>query len=536
MVFQPGERETTVGTTATGAPGALSFTADGGFAFGGASFSVARSYPVASGLSLYRAAGLDEAATRSLVKSLEANPQVKSAFPNWVLSATALPNDTLYPLQEWHYGQLNLPAAWDVETGATEKVTVAVLDTGMFDHPDVQWAAAGANFANWTGTEPGEGEGPIDDPHTVPGGNTHGTHVAGTIGAVTDNGSGVAGVNWNVDVMPVKVLGANGSSTTAGILEGLIWVTGYDDPAYGGWVNTNIPRVVNMSLGGNHLEPCPEPMDDLFAELASLRITTVVSAGNSGLPFDTYFPSSCPSVITVGATGPTGARAYYSSFGLQVDVMAPGGDEDYDHPANPAYWAGILSTMETDSGPGYGFLQGTSMAAPHVAGVVSLMVAREPSLTTAQIRERLHNASVPLTKAECWANTAALNDFNLCGAGLLDAAAAVLGETAATPTAFVYALPYVDDAPPAFGLGSLPSIPGLAHYQVEATSQGEGVYTFTLDGVEPGTYSLLGVEYRDSSAGISGTDRVAFAQVVEVTAGGTAEVDLDAEPIYSFFK
>jgi len=531
VAFEPGVRNSTFGTTGAGG---LSFRQGGGFSFAGSSFEVAAQFAAVPGLALYRAPGLSEAATRDLAERLLATGQVRSAFPNWILSTTAVtPDDTFYDVQAWHYELMNLPEAWEVETGATEMVTVAVLDTGMFDHADVQWGGGGANFAGWDGTAPAEGL--IDDPHTLPGGEPHGTHVAGTIGAVTDNGVGVAGVNWNVDILPVKVLGANGSGSFAGILEGLVWVTGEDDPAYGGHVNTTIPRVVNMSLGGNIMGACPSSVNDLFGYMASLGITTVVSAGNDASPADIFFPANCPNVITVGALGPTGARAYYSNFGLQIDVMAPGGDDDYEHPALPGQPAEVLSTVSDGVTESYALMEGTSMAAPHVSGLVSLMVAREPTLTTAQIRARLHGASAPMSLGECAGPVAAFNDFNLCGAGVLDANAALLGLTLTGPTAVVYALPYVDGQPPEMGLGSLPSLGGLATYQVAATPLGDGTYTYSLTGVEPGSYMVVSVETRDAQTSISGVDRVGVAFDVEVAAGGEADADLTGLPLYYLY-
>ncbi|MBW7915529.1 MAG: S8 family serine peptidase [Trueperaceae bacterium] len=539
VTFERGARDARFGTTAQGAAEGFTFRADGGFAFGGTSFAAVTTFPLVEGLTLYRAAGLDAAATRAMAERLSATGLVRSAFPNWILSTTALtPDDPLYAGQAWHYELLNLPEAWEVETGATDKVTVAVLDTGKYDHADVQWAAGGANFANWDPVAQMPGEGTIDDPYTLAGGSTHGTHVAGTIGAVTDNAVGVAGVNWNVDVLPVKVLGANGSGNFAGILEGLFWAAGVDDPAYGGHVNANIPRVINMSLGGNVFAACPADADAIFGALASMGITTVVSAGNDGSAADIFFPASCPSVITVGAAGPTGARAYYSNYGLQVDVLAPGGDDDYAHPDLPGdyAYAGVLSTVSDGVIEDYGLMEGTSMAAPHVSGVVSLMLAREPGLSTAQIRARLHAASAPLALAECAAPVQGLADFNLCGAGLLDANAALLGLTlASSPTATVYALPYVNGVAPDPGFGSLPSLGELAPYQTAAVPLGDGTYTYTLDGLAPGTYLVLSIETRDAATGISGVDRVAVVDEVEVTAGAATDVDLTGVPLYTFY-
>ncbi len=437
-----------------------------------------------------------------------------------------MPNDSAYDLQ-WSYPQLNLPEAWDLETGDTNLVTVAVLDTGRFDHTDVQWAAGGANFANWNGTVPGEGA--LDDPSTLTGGSPHGTHVAGTVGAVTNNADGVAGVNWNVDVLPVKVLAANGSGNFAGIIEGLFWVSGDDWVGYGGHVNDNVPSVINMSLGGNIETYCPGSLDGLFADLADMGIYTVVSAGNDSSPADVYFPANCPSVITVGATGPTALRATYSNIGSFVDVMAPGGDSFATDPDGNVL-DGILSTI---NGNGYGFMEGTSMASPHVAGIVSLMLAQDPSLTLTQVRQRLHDASVPLTLDECGVPTLGLDGLNGCGAGLLDAAAALRGDVLTTPRAFAYAIPYVAGSPAPVFYGDLPALERLAQYKTEATALGDGSFSYSLAGLAPGTYQVVALELRSPETGISTIDRIGVVGAVEVTAGAAAEEDLSVVPMYS---
>lgn len=525
VTFKPGVRDVTFGTTAAVSSHAFTFKADGGFTFAGSEFARERAYPVASGLALYRTSGLSEAGTRALVDRLRASPLVAEAFPNWILSADAEPDDTYYALQ-WAYPQLNLPEAWDIETGSSNHITVAVLDTGRYDHPDVQWAAGGANFANWDGTAPGEGT--IDDPHTLAGGSPHGTHVAGTIGAATNNALGVAGVNWDVDVLPVKVLGADGSGNFAGILEGLVWVSGDDWAGYGGHVNDNIPSVINMSLGGIVDTYCPQSLNDLFAGLADVGIYTVVSAGNDASPADVQFPGNCSNVITVGATGPTAVRAQYSNFGSFVDVMAPGGDFFATDPDGDVF-DGILSTVDGDD---YDFYQGTSMASPHVAGVVSLMLAQEPSLTFMQVLQRLHNASVPLTLGECGVPTLGLDGLNGCGAGLLDAAAALRGDVLTIPSAFVYAIPDVDGGPVPVFFGDLGALEKLARYKAEAVPDGEGGYEYSIDGLEPGTYQIVALELRDPSTGISTIDRIGWAYGVEVEAGAEAGADVEVVPMY----
>lgn len=535
VVFKRGRPDVQFGTTAS--VGAFTFEASGDFSYQGVAFEQLSEYDTGqTTLGFYRAPGLDEAATRQLVDQLRASSEVESAFPNWVLSTTAVPDDPLYSMQAWHYEQLNLPEAWDVETGESTEVTVAVLDTGRYDHPDINWAPVGANFVNWDGEAPQEG--PIDDPNTLPGGSPHGTHVAGTVGAATNNADGVAGVNWNVDLVPVKVLGASGSGSLNGIIEGLFWAAGDENPAYGGHHIARPAAVANLSLGGNIQEMCPAAIDELFQELITISgMITVVAAGNESSPADVFFPASCPSVITVGATGLTGDRAYYSNFGPFVDVMAPGGDADYEHPEDEDFPAAVLSTtmaIDFEAGtitPTYGFSQGTSMASPHVAGIVSLMLAQDPSLGLEDVRTRLHNASLPLSEAQCNSPVAGNVGLNVCGAGLLDAAAALLGETVTSPTAVVYAIPFEGDEAPEIGYSHLNSLELMATYRVDATPLPGGDYEFDFGVMDPGKYLVVGLELRDAETSVSHIDRFGTYEA-EVGAGEAEEATIVVEPIY----
>lgn len=539
VTFRQGRPDVQLGATAT--VGAFTFEASGDFSFAGMDFEQLREYEVGQRtLGFYRVPGLDESATRTLVAQLRASAQVEGAYPNWILSTMAEPTDALYPMQAWHYEQLNLPAAWDTETGESERITVAVLDSGRYDHTDIDWAPVGANFVNWDGTAPAPAaEGPIDNPYTIPGGSDHGTHVAGTIGALTNNTVGVAGVNWNVELVPVKVLAASGSGSLNGIIEGMYWAAGDENPAYGGHYIERPAHVINLSLGGNISEMCPPIFDEFFQDIYAMSGTiAVVAAGNDSSTSDVYFPASCPSVITVGATGLTGERAYYSNFGPFVDVMAPGGDVDYAHPVDETFPAAILSTRiayDPDTEiitPNFGFMQGTSMASPHVAGVVSLMLARDSSLGLEEVRERLHNASLPLSEAQCNSPIAGGNaGINVCGAGLLDAAAALLGESVTTPTAVAYAIPYEGEEAPAIGYSHLNSLELMANYRVEATELPSGDYAFDFGVMEPGKYLIVGLELRDAESSVSHIDRFGTSEA-EVVVGGSVETTVVVEPIY----
>lgn len=550
VVFKQGRPKPVFGATGGEAVtvGEFTFANNGDFSFQGTAFEQARAYPMGTGLALYRADVASEAATRDLVNTLRAQDLVQEAFPNWILSANQLyPDDPGYDSQAWHYEQLNLPEAWEIENGSSNRVTVAILDTGRYDHPDIAWAEPGANFVGWACEEelgvvtcaPDAAEGPITNEFTNVGGSPHGTHVGGTVGALTDNEFGVAGVNWNVDLLPVKVLGQTGSGSFNGIIEGMFWAAGTPDDFYEGHDNENPARVMNLSLGGNISEACPAIIDFYLSMFAQFGTYTVVSAGNDASPSDVYFPANCPSVITVGATGPTGERSYYSSYGAYVDVMAPGGDFDYAHPVLGAPTpAGVLSTSRdtaTDV-PNYSYMQGTSMAAPHVTGVVSLMLAADPTLSLDEVRERLHNASVPLTFAQCNVPGVGFDGQNVCGAGLLDAAAALLGATVTTPTATAYAIRYEGEDAPAIGVGNLSSLELFASNVAVATANLAGDYEFEFTDLEPGNYLLVGLEQRAPETGVSNIDRVGFVEAVEIVAGDNELVTIVVNSIYSSLR
>ena len=321
------------------------------------------------------------------IKSLAAKPGVRAASTNRIWKAEALPTDPLYVGQRWHYEMIKLPEAWDITTGSPG-VTIAVVDTGVVHgHPDLEarlrdgydMVSDPAN-PDLDGLDPDPG-----DPGFPAGGAFifHGTHVAGTIGALTNNGEGVAGVNWSSAIMPVRVIGGE-DGTTYDILQGVRYAAGL--PNDSGLVPSKRADIINLSLGGSG--ECEEVEAAVFTEVRDAGVIVVASAGNdvSNMP---HAPSSCPGVFSVASVGGSGERAWYSDFGPYVDLAAPGGDHrfdaDRDHVPDT-----VVSTHATGAGgtPGYDGLEGTSMAAPHVAGVFSLMKSVEPSLTPGDI-ERL---------------------------------------------------------------------------------------------------------------------------------------------------
>ena len=318
-------------------------------------------------------------------------------------------NDFLYPFQAWHYAMIDLPDAWDITTGTTA-VIVAVVDDGIrFDHPDIasNLTNDGYDFVSSTqvslcagGTvdAAGDGDGVDPDP-TIPtsydvdpvldcvlgpaslGG--HGLHVAGTIGAVGNNGAGVSGINWTVRIRPVRVMNTLGRGTSYDIAQGLLYAAGLPaDNGAGGIVQApSRAHIINMSIGG----PDSEVKRNAVAQATAAGSLIIAAAGNdaSSVP---HFPAAYDEVLSVSAVGPDALLASYSSFGPTVDIAAPGGDL-----ADGDCTFGVTSTMWNfaSSQPTYVCAQGTSMAAPHVAGVAALVLAQSPGLSSAQLRSRL---------------------------------------------------------------------------------------------------------------------------------------------------
>jgi serine protease len=367
------------------------------------------------------------ASTETLARVLASRLDVEWAQPNYLFQSLATPNDPAYSAQ-WHYPVLNLPKAWDTEKGNSNPVTVAVLDTGVLvNHPDLQGKLLpGYDFI----TNPqnaGDGDGRdnnADDPGDNPNGQSsyHGSHVAGTIAASSNNGAGVAGVSWGAKILPVRVLGIQGGSV-ADIADAIVWASG--GTVQGTPNNPNPAQVINMSLGG--ARPCtdtPAYQEAINAAVGRGSIV-VVAAGNSNQDASGFTPASCSSVLTVGATQFSNQRARYSNFGNRIDVMAPGGDVNADL-NNDTYPDGVLSLGKNDQNGEfvYIFENGTSMAAPHVAGVVALMKAKDPSLNLARALDVLKRTARPLSTEACTGQGPTQTPSD-CGAGLIDAAAAL---------------------------------------------------------------------------------------------------------------
>ncbi len=376
---------------------------------------------------LYRAAASPEK-TLEMVRQLSARADVEYAEVNKIYHAMAAPTDPGYNLQ-WHYAAMNLPAAWDISTGLASTV-MAVVDDGMLynltdndakTHPDFAGRMA-SNIGYDFISDPAraeDGDGRDANPYDNRIG-LHGTHVAGTMGAATNNGQFGAGVNWAAKLLNIRVLGLGGG-TDADIVDGVLWAGG--EPISGVPNNTNPAKVINMSLGGDG--PCSANEQAAYDLLTGKGKIIVVAAGNENENVSKpKSPANCNNVITVGATGPTNKRAGYSNYGARVDVMAPGGDTELSINVNGTdQEAGVYSTYFNKQTNAFnlGGIQGTSMASPHVAGLVGLMVGIDPNLNYTQTLAFLKNNAKALATGDCANGNAVVTDA-FCGSGLVDAA------------------------------------------------------------------------------------------------------------------
>ncbi len=427
-------------------------------------------------------ARLPIAQAEAVAAQIALDPDVEYAQPDYIRTAQLVPSDPCYASAsvsacnngyQWDLfdpvGGINMPGAWAITTGAAG-IRVAVLDTGaLVNHPDlagryvggydmVADCAVGNDFqpaaCTWSGTYPnnrpnllsrdpsaadpgdwitanesaglGAGQAPYDWflGCYVDGSSWHGTHVAGTIGAVPNNGIGIAGINWVSQIVPVRVLGKCGGYTSD-IADAMVWAAG--GSVAGTPVNANPARVLNLSLGGGG--SCDAATQTAINTALSLGTVVVVSAGNANANASTQSPASCSGVITVAATTKLGKRARYSNWGAAVDIAAPGGNADG---VDPDILSTLNSGTQAPSNNGYNYVRyaGTSMAAPHVTGVASLMLSANPSLTPAQVLSKIQTTArafptpgpactSPPQASACNCTTA------LCGAGILDATAAV---------------------------------------------------------------------------------------------------------------
>jgi len=369
---------------------------------------------------------LAPADARAVARRLSLDPAVAFAEPDARMYPLATPNDAYYPYQ-WNLfesaGGIDLPAAWDITVGAAS-LAIAVIDTGIVPHADLAARLVGGyDFIGDVATaNDGDGrDADASDPgdYGCNGANSswHGTHVAGIIGGIANNGTGVAGVNWRSKIVSARALGKCGGYTSD-VVDAMRWASGI--AVAGVPANANPARVVNLSLGGSG--PCGSAFQNAVNDVTARGTVVVVAAGNSASDASGTSPANCSGVVAVAATTRNGGKASYSNFGANVAIAAPGGGGS----------DGILSTLNsgttTPAADSYAWYQGTSMAAPHVSGVVSLMLSLDPTLTPAQVLAKLQSSARTFptgTGADC--------GRGVCGAGIVDAAAALASQTAPPP-------------------------------------------------------------------------------------------------------
>ncbi len=313
--------------------------------------------------------------------------EIEAAQPNFYYRLLAAPNDPQFPNAGMYgLGRISAPSAWDLTTGSAA-VVVADIDTGVrYTHEDLaanMWTNAGETAGN---NVDDDGNGFVDDyygydfryndPDPMDE-NGHGTHTAGTIGAVGNNALGVVGVNWNVRIMAIKIYSPSGTDSTSAML-----VNAYN------YVRLMKNRGVDVRVTNNSYGDCPEACGydqatkDALDALGEAGVLNVFAAGNNGRNIDAaapFYPASytLPSILSVASSTSTDARSGFSNFGpTSVDLAAPG--------------SGIYSTTG-NSNASYGSSSGTSMAAPHAAGAAALLAAHNPNLSAASLKATLMN-------------------------------------------------------------------------------------------------------------------------------------------------
>jgi subtilisin family serine protease len=309
---------------------------------------------------------------QAAVAKLAHNPHVAFAERDATVSTESVPNDPWWP-NEWGPVRVHAAQAWDTTTGSPS-VVVAVLDSGVdASQPDLQGAlVAGKDIVN-------NDADPADD-------NGHGTYVAGIVGARSNNGLGVTSYCWSCSVMPVKVLGADGTGAMSNVASGITWAADHG------------ARVVNMSLGSTSAS------STLAAAVSYAQgegVVLVASAGNYGSTTPVY-PAAYDGVIGVAGTDGTDNLYSWSSYGSSVDVSAPG------------------INMTTGRNGWYGNFSGTSSAAPVVAGLAGLVLSAAPTSSAAEVTAALTSTAVPIGSSVRY--------------GRVDAAAAVAAVAGAAPT------------------------------------------------------------------------------------------------------
>ena len=371
------------------------------------------------------------AEARTIARRLAGHAEVEFVQPDGRKRAQFVPNDTDLSLQTYlgdYAAGISAFSAWDLTTGSADTV-VAVVDTGYRPHAAmVGRILPGYDFVSdpliandgdgrdADATDPGDWVTRTDlaTSHTFDGcdiaiSSWHGTSTAGIIAANGNDAAWTAGIDWSAKILPVRVLGKC-FGDDADIVDGIAWAAGLGVP--GVPANPTPAQVINLSLGEQG--ECEPAYQQVIASALAHGVTraVVASAGNDGADVANDTPANCAGVISVGAVNSAGSKASYSNFGATLTISAPGGDGFAGIEILSNLGRSVPTTDDVDSG------NGTSFAAPMVSGVVSLMLAVAPGLSASQVRTVLASSAKPFPAGSSCTTA-------ICGAGIVDAAAAV---------------------------------------------------------------------------------------------------------------
>jgi serine protease len=419
---------------------------------------------------------MQRAEALAVAMRLKMDPNVEYAEPDDWVQPYFTPNDQ-YFFALWHYasplsaaGGANFPAAWDISRG--QGVIVAVVDTGVVNHPDLSAnMIAGYDFITSTisandgdgrdadASDPGDWRTALDCPGIAtarPTSSWHGTHVSGTVAAVTDNTIGVSGTAHEARILPIRALGKCGG-TVSDIADAIVWAASL--PVPGAPLNSNRADVINLSLGSTNL--CGDTYQNAINSVLAEGVVVVAATGNDGAS-SIGRPANCTGVIAVTAHTHQGDNASYANVGPGTTISAPGGGpcasadtggfvcstpnsttggNNYPVWSTDIYGATTPTSTNSlnQSGPAYLGNVGTSMAAPHVSGVAALLISRMPTLTSSEVAFLITDSARP-HPATLYCATA---PTGTCGSGLLDARAALDRLSDRTPLVTVTPTPAV---------------------------------------------------------------------------------------------
>ncbi|MFC1767180.1 S8 family serine peptidase [Candidatus Margulisiibacteriota bacterium] len=299
---------------------------------------------------------------KKAIAHYDQDPNVISASVNHQNELFLTPNDPKFNnfptyFNQWGLFKINAEEAWNITTGS-EDLKVAVIDTGVnYNHEDLAGKVInGFDFVNWDSD-------PMDD-------HGHGTHVAGIIGAATNNAKGIAGISWDSKILAVKAINSEGWGYTGTSARAIVYAA------------DNGAKIINMSYGSSY----NDPYEKAAVDYAHARGCLLVAAAGNGASDSKIYPAGFDNVIAVASTDIDDRKSNYSNFGSWIDLAAPGGDQSYDPKSR------ILSTYySTDNN--YVWMMGTSMASPHVAGVAALIKTMRPEYSPDDIEKQLKDTA-----------------------------------------------------------------------------------------------------------------------------------------------